>query len=167
MEILLRLVTRRNVLIAGSLAGLIALGIELQEFPRRWYHDRFYPPQGAAAGGKDLLQSQEARESRKIMNRYKRVSALLAVSKSAGFETAGLEAKAASALQLNTPGYREFAVKILSEVEMAAPRKKVQYIPLYPREDDGDIEVPPDLPGQQATTAPPAKPRSRAKRRTQ
>ena len=166
MEILLRIVTRRNVLMAASVTGIVALGLRYQEHPRRWFRDRFYPPQGAApAAGRDLMQNQEARESRRIMKRYERVMEILALSKQEGFQTAGLEAKATAALKLNAPGYREFAVSTLSEVEMAAPRKKVQYIPMYPREDDQDIEIPPDLPGQQAgvPAKPALKPKSSSK----
>jgi hypothetical protein len=95
------------------------------------------------------MPPQSARRS--IEAQYRRVGMLIGQARQIGFDVAALQARADLALTYNSPGRRSEASRILSEVEMAVPRKKVQYIPLYDRASDDmmtDDDTPPARPAR-------------------
>jgi len=152
MEFLLKVCTRRNLIIAAALLGLIFAADHLQRYPRQWYRAWRYPPQkGASPGGDEIMALKDKTDSARLVRRYDRVMSLLAQAQAENFAVDALERKAAAALQLNNARYRPHAVRILVEVEMDIPRKKVQYIPLHPLEEE--VEIPQDLPGRRVGKA--------------
>ena len=149
MDLLFKIFTLRNMVILAALGVSGYAADYYQEYPRRWYREWRYPPQkGITPGGEDILIQNEKREAKAVQRRYERVTELLAQAQKDGFAVDKLRRKAAVALTLNTPQYRRQAVKFLVEVEMAAPRKKVQYIPMYPANEDEDLMIPEDVPGK-------------------
>jgi hypothetical protein len=147
MEFLLKVFTLRNLLLALAAIGLVLAADNLQQYPRRWYHAWRYPPQrDSGSGGRDILEGKERREAAGLRRRYERVMAQLDEARRQGFQVGVLERKAEVALRLNDARDRPHAVKILVEVEMNVPRKKVQYIPLYPA--DEEVPIPRDIPGR-------------------
>lgn|GEM_PF-3008708 len=147
MELLLKLCTWRNLALAAAAVAVIYSAGRMQEYPRRWYRDWRYPPQGhVGAEGDEIMRLKEKRESDELGRRHERVLTLLTQAETEGFDVSALRRKADAALQLNSARYRRKAVLMLSEVELYVPHKKVQYLPLYPEGDEE--EVPADVPGQ-------------------
>jgi len=147
VELLLKLCTWRNLALAAAAVAVIYSAGRMQEYPRRWYRDWRYPPQGhVGAEGDEIMRLKEKRESDELGRRHERVLTLLTQAETEGFDVSALRRKADAALQLNSARYRRKAVLMLSEVELYVPHKKVQYLPLYPEGDEE--EVPADVPGQ-------------------
>ncbi len=142
MEFLLRICTRRNLAIATISIGFLYCAARLQSYPRQWYrHWRYAPQQGLTAGGKEILELKEKKDSARLLRHHERILALLAQARTEGFQVDALERKAAVALNLNDERHRPQAVKILTEVGMSIPQKKAQYVPSQP--DDDETPVPP------------------------
>lgn len=153
MELLVRVVTLRNLLILALALVSIKLWPKIERYPRRMYLEWRYPPQGGeTAAGQELLDSLERREAKRVEARFRRLAAKLAGARSQGFQVDGLEAKARAALKLNVRAYRRQAIKALIAVEMEIPREKVQYIPMHPSEDQEELleDVPPSKPRPRA-----------------
>jgi hypothetical protein len=149
VELLLKICTWRNLTLAAVAVAAIYSAGRLQEYPRRWYRDWRYPPQGnASAAGDEIMLLKEKRETADLMRRHEQVMALLSKAEADGFDVSALRRKADMALQLNSARYRRKAVLMLAEVELDVPRKKVQYIPVYPAGEEDD--VPADVPAQKA-----------------
>ncbi|HAM35879.1 MAG TPA: hypothetical protein DEB40_08430 [Elusimicrobia bacterium] len=152
MEFLLRVCTRRNLVIAAATVAAVLAAERLQQYPRQWVQRWLYPPQkSASAGGDEIMALKERRESAQLRRRYLKLMDLLRQAQAQGFSVEILRRKADVALTLNDARNRAAAVKILVEVEMKIPRPKVQYIPLYP--DDEEEEIPPDIPGRRVRKA--------------
>ena len=148
MELLLKLCTWRNLALAAAAVAVIYSAGRMQEYPRRWYRDWRYPPQGhVGAEGDEIMRLKEKRESDELGRRHERVLTLLTQAETEGFDVSALRRKADAALQLNSARYRRKAVLLLAEVELEAPRKKAKYRPLYPAGDDEE-EIPADVPGR-------------------
>lgn len=148
MELLLKLCTWRNLAWAAAAVAAIYSASLLQDHPRRWYRDWRYPPQSqAGSAGDEILQLKEQRDSAALLRRHGRVLALLSRAEAEGFDVAGLRRKADAALPLNSARTRRKAVLLLAEVELAVPRKKAEYQPLYPAAE-AEEEVPADVPGR-------------------
>jgi hypothetical protein len=153
LELLLKLLTRRNLTLAAATAAAIYCAGRLQAYPRRWYHDWRYPPQGSAgAEGADIMLLKEQRDSAQLVRRHDQVLAFLAQAEAEGVDVSALRSKADVALQLNSERYRRKAILMLAEVELDMPHKKVQYIPLYPAGEDE--ELPADVPGRKVGRRP-------------
>jgi hypothetical protein len=149
VELLLKTCTWRNLVLAAVAVAAIYSAGRLQEYPRRWYRDWRYPPQGSAgAEGSEIMQLKEKRESVDLVRRHDQVLALLAQAEADGFNVAALRRKADAALQLDSALSRRKAVLMLAEVELDVPHKKVQYIPVYPAGEEDDL--PADVPAQKA-----------------
>jgi hypothetical protein len=150
VELLLRLCTWRNLGLTAAVAAVICSAVRMQEYPRRWVSSWRYPPQGSAgAEGAEIMRFKEKRDSDGLARRHERVLALLSKAETDGFDVSALRSKADVALQLNSARYRRQAILMLAEIELDVPRKKVQYIPLYPAGDEE--EVPADVPGRNVT----------------
>ncbi len=151
MEFLLKTLTPRNLLLAAACVVLFKAGdrygARVAALYRAW---RQPPPRASApsADGAEIMARKEERDSRAVLKRYEQVAARLARARAAGQETARLEAKAAAALKLNTPAYRVYAVKTLTEVERDTPRLKTAGRPA-PAADE-ESSVPPDVRGRRA-----------------
>lgn len=160
MELLLKLCTGRNFFMALAAVAVIRLGVEFAHYPLTYYNRWQYPPAGQTPeAGRQILADVERREAGRVEARYRRVLAQLEQARAEGFETRGLDAKARAALTLNTPEFRRQAIKILTDVEMAVPRKRVKYIPDGPTQAPGEY-VEPDIlpsPAQRAQAAKAAK----------
>lgn len=140
MDLLLRVVTPRNFLIAGLILGLVKLWPKIEKYPRRMYLESRYPPQrGVTAAGQEVLDRVDRREAKRVESRFRRVMAKLAEARARGARVDGLEAKARAALKINVPAYRRQATKVLIDVEMAIPREKVRYIPVYATEEQEEV----------------------------
>jgi hypothetical protein len=139
-----------------------------REIPLNWLRHKMYPPQGGPSDfGKQILAENEKKEAARVETRYRRVLAMLEQARAEGHDTSGLEAKARAALSLNVDAYRRKAVKMLTEVEMASPRRRVQYIPMGPTQAPGE-EIDEDVKPQvvQDEEAPlPAKPAPKKRKR--
>ena len=148
MELILKVCTWRNLARAAVAAAVIYSAARMQAYPRRWYRDWRYPPQGAAsAEGAEIMLLKEKRDSAELAHRHERVLALLAQAEAEGFDVSALRRTADAALQLDSARYRRKAVLMLAEVELGVPHKKAQYSPLYPAGDEEE-EVPADVPGR-------------------
>jgi hypothetical protein len=148
VEPLLKVCTWRNLALAAAAGAVICSAGRMQEYPRRWYRDWRYPPQGnASAEGDEIMLLKEKRDSAEVVRRHDRVLALLARAEAAGFDVSALRRKADAALQFNSARYRRKAVLMLTEVELDVPHKKTQYIPLYPAGGEEEA-VPADVPGR-------------------
>ena len=120
---------------------------------------RLYPPQaGSNADGADILLGSEARESGKVEARYRRLRAQLDEAQAEGFNVDALQQRAEAALKLNMPNYRRHAVQLLTEVEMAIPRKRQRYIPLNVAGAPGE-----DVSAATPTGAPTGRSKSKSK----
>ncbi len=125
MEFLLRICTRHRLAIAAIVIGSLYGAALLQSYPRQWVGHWRYPPQkGLSAGGAEILQLQEQRDSARLLRRHARIRALLAQAWAEGFDVDALQRKADVALSLNDESHRAQAVKMLMEVEMSIPRAK-------------------------------------------
>ncbi|MCX5794728.1 MAG: hypothetical protein NTY77_04450 [Elusimicrobia bacterium] len=148
MELLLKLCTWRNLALAAAAVAVIYSAGRLQGYPRRWYRDWRYPPQGqAGAGGEEIMRLKDERDSSELVRRHDRVLALLAQAEAEGFDVSALRRKADATLSLNSARTRRKAVLLLAEVELAVPHKKVKYAPLYPATEEEEA-VPEDVPGR-------------------
>lgn len=157
LDFLLRYATPRNFVIAALLAASAAPAARLARYSYWRYQKALYPPVHAAPEeGGDIKQLLEKRESEKIEGRYRRVGGLILQAKADGFDVAALEDRANEALAYNVAGRREIAVQILNEVELAVPKKKVQYLPVYARVDENNMSDDEDTP--RARPSVPAKP---------
>jgi hypothetical protein len=153
MEFLLSVLTRRNAMTVAAAAAALFAANHFQEYPRRWYREWRYPAQnGAPPGGAEILLLRQRQQSAALRRRFERVSALLAQAETDGFDISGLRRKAVLAMSFNGANQYRYAEKLLNETEMSIPRKKVQYIPLYPNEEE-DVEILPDVPGRKAREA--------------
>ena len=142
MDLLDHLTPRRIMVALGIVVGLRVL-VPLRHYPVNWYEQWRYPPIGGPSEqGKQILEENERREAGIIEARYRRIFAELEQARAQGSDTSGLEAKARAALALNIASYRRTAIRMLSEVEMAVPRPRVQYIPMGPTEAPGEDIVP-------------------------
>jgi len=147
MELLLKVCTWRNLALAAATVAFLYGAGRVQKYPRRWYRGWRYPPQGhAAPAGDEIMMLKEKRESAELGRRHQRVLALLARAEAEGFDVSALRRKADMALPLDSARSRRKAVLLLAEVELDVPHKKVQYIPLYPPDDEE--EIPADIPAQ-------------------
>jgi hypothetical protein len=168
MDLLLRLLTPRRMAAAGCLmAAAFILGPQAPALSRRLYHALVPETHVPPADVQPDLQAQLARqEQARVASNFRRVSGLLDAAEAEGFEVAGLRAKAAAALKLSAAGFRWKGLEVLGEVEMAIPRKKTQYIPLYPGAQPETEEVPPDIQPVAAKARPgkKAKAKKRARR---
>lgn len=125
MELLVRSVTARNCLALLLLAAFLHLGHEHRGRALRAYREWRYPPIGTASlSGSAIIDEAQRREMARLEVRYRRVETLLARARRDGFKVGALEHKARAALALNTASHRRRAVQMLSEVEMAVPRKQ-------------------------------------------
>lgn len=134
MELLQRIATRRNLVLLLLGLGVGRAWMRYGHIPKSAYREWREPPRQAPAAdpaGKELLDAVEARERKRLIGRHRRISAKLEEARGNGFEVAGLQAKADAALKLNSKDLRRQAARTLSEVELAIPRKRVQYIPMY------------------------------------
>lgn len=158
--------TFKRVALALALMVGLRLGLPYWRYPVNWYTQWRYPPQGGpTAAGQDIMADAERREAGRIEARYRRILAQLEQSRAEGFDTAALESKARAALELNNKAYRRSAVRMLAEVEMAVPRKRVNYIPMGPTQAPGE-DIEPDVPGRTAVAQDQAPaPKKKARRR--
>lgn len=125
MGILFWLAKPRNLLLLAGMLIFLRYWPDIETASRRWYNVWRYPPQRAAgASGKDIMDKLEERQARKILLRHNRIDAALQKAKEEGFDVAGLQAKSNAAMTLNNPIFREQAVNILNEIEMALPHTK-------------------------------------------
>jgi len=153
VELILKLCTWRNWALTALAVLVIYSSCRMQEYPRRWYRQWRYPPQGhAGPGGDEIMRLKEKRDSAALVHRHLRTQALLAQAEAEGFDVAALRSKANVALQLNSLRDRHKAVRMLTEVEFDAPHKKVRYTPLYPAGDEE--EIPADVPGRKVSENP-------------
>ena len=173
LDFLLRYVTGRNLLIAVMTAVAMPFIVQLARFGHDTYMRAVYPPvrdNGGAAS--DIKAVLDQREREKVQLQYRRVSALVSDAKAMGYDVGALDWKLQSAMALDASGQRATALQLLSEVEMAAPRKKVQYIPLYapaPRDTMTDEDEAPATPAavvSPKTKKPAKKAAPKAKRKT-
>lgn len=145
MELLLKVCTWRNLVLAALAAGAVSVAVRFQEHPRRWVRDWRYPPQGRApAAGEEIMKLKDQRESADLRRRHRRVLDLLGQAEADGFKVSALRQKADAALALDDARTRRKAVSLLAEVELAVPRKKVQYAAVATPEDDEE-EIPADV----------------------
>lgn len=170
LDLLLRYATPRNFVIAVIAAAAVSPAVRLVRYTHWRYEQAMYPPvRQAAAAGQDIKELLEKRESEKIEARYREVGARLLQAKADGFDVSTLQDRANEALAYNEPGRRQVAAQILNEVELAVPKKKVQYIPLYPKSDDDmmtDDDTPKPKPVLPPKTAKKAAKTRRGKRRS-
>lgn len=144
MELLDLLTPRRLALALGAVIGLKVLYL-FGQYPINWYQQWRYPPMGGPTEqGQQILADNESREAARIEARYRRILAQLEQARAEGHDTAGLEAKARAALSLNIGAYRRTCVRMLSEVQMSVPRRRVQYIPMGPTQAPGE-DIEPDV----------------------
>jgi hypothetical protein len=164
LDLLLRYVTVRNALAVVIMAAAAPLAVRFGSYARWRYMQSAYPPVREAAPAPDIDKLLDQRSSEKIAAHYHRVSFLIAQAKVDGFQTSSLQYKADQALAYNVPGSRPLAEQLLDETEMAVPRKKVQYIPVYaqaPNDLMSDDDTP--KPKASAAKAPAAKAKPKAK----
>lgn len=160
----LRAITPRNIVLGLLLLGTVYAGIHYQHIPRRAYRQWRYPP-SKAAPDPAIASVLDKRESNRVIARYRKVSALIEESRANGFAVDGLAAKARAALALNRPGYRDDALRVLGELEMHIPRKRVQYIPMNEQPLD-EAAWPGEQPQRIGGSEDPApKPKAQAKRK--
>lgn len=144
MDLLFRIVTPRNLLLAAAAVALVFLWYLVEPYPRRIYQEWRYPPQaGPASGGQEILEGIERGQARRVEARYRQVWAKLDEAERSGFDARGLRAKARAALSWNQPGLQRQALRALSEVEMVLSRPKARYVPASP--SDEETEILPDV----------------------
>ncbi len=140
MELLLKICTWRNLVLAVLAAGAFSLAVRFQSYPRRWISAWRYPPQGGApAAGAEIMKLKEQREAAGLERRYQRIQELLAQAESEGFDVSAMRRKAEAARQGEGEPARRRAVSSLAEVELAIPHKKVQYLPVSASDDEEEI----------------------------
>lgn len=157
MNLLFKTVTSRNLVILAALAACASLWYLIEPYPRRLYHQWRYPPQeGTTPGGREILGELERAQARKVEARYRRVWAMLDEAQAAGFDVRGLRAKARAALAFNEPAFRRQALRALTEVEMAIPRRKAQVAPASPSDEEA---IPQDVRSKRAAGVKRSRPR--------
>ncbi len=164
LDWLLRWAKPGYILAALLAAAAVNVGTHHSDVWRRWYRERFFPPQRLAVDPELAAQSKRA-EQLKVQGFYRKVSALLEEARGNGFSVDGLQAKANAALDLERAGFRDAAMTTLAEVEMQVPRKPVQYIPMDPAQPDEQYESPDLLPSQVPAQKAPPKAAKKAKRK--
>ena len=108
-----------------------------------WVADPAEREKNLKAWEKQILDAAEERERQRVAAMHERILGLLAKSREEGFDVTRLEPAAAHALRLNVKQRRPEAIRILNQLEMDIPRKKVQYIPMNPEEEK--LDIPPDI----------------------
>jgi hypothetical protein len=147
VELLLKLCTWRNLVLAAMTFAAILSASRLQQYPRRWVQNWRYPPQGSAgAAGDEIMGLKEKREAAAVVRRGEKVQSMLAQAEAEGFNVAALRLKADAALRFNDDRSRRKAVLMLAEVEFAVPHKRIKYSHASPVSDDDD--VPANVPGR-------------------
>lgn len=156
LNFLVRTLTPRNFVIAAALLASVFMLARLWNYPRSLYDRWRYPPQAdVSRAGRDILEEAEKAQARKVSESYRSVLAKIEEARANGFNVAGLKEKAGVALGLNNPVYRRQALRLLTEVEMAVPRKKARYIP-------ADLSDEPEESAPEAKSSRAGKKRSRA-----
>ena len=151
MNLLVKFVTGRNLILLLLLGLAIRGALQFGHLGTPHYMRWRYPPQGGASPqGLEILAENEKREAHRVEARYRRLLAQLGAARAEGFEITALENKAKAALTLNIAAYRRQAVTILNEIEMALPRKPSQYIPMGHSEAPGE-DIEPDIAPSKAT----------------
>ena len=147
MELLLKLCTWRNLVLAAMTFAALTTAGRLQRYPRRWWQNWRYPPQGSAgAEGDEIMLLKEKREASALVRRREQVEAILARAEAEGFNVSALRREADAAMRFNDVRSRRKAVLMLAEVELAVPHKKVKFSHASPVSDDDDI--PASVPGR-------------------
>jgi hypothetical protein len=143
MDWMLRHVTAGKVAALIAFAAALNLGARYRPEIRQAVSRRLYPPlAGSNADGADIARENEAREAARVEARYRRLLAQIDQARAEGFNVDAQQKRAQAALKLNTANYRRHAVQLLTEVEMAIPRKRQRYIPLnVPGAPGEDIDV--------------------------
>jgi hypothetical protein len=140
LDLLSKLISPRAL---SSLALALAFcfaAFQLRSYPPALMSRLTSPAQTAPAPeGRELLGEGERARARQLEGRYRDVLALIDAAQKQGFPVAGLKEKADVAFSLGAGAYRGAALRMLSEVELAVPRKKETYIPAYPWDEKADV----------------------------
>ena len=120
MEIILRCLNARALLVAGVAVVLVLIAVRVQRSAHRW-RDTFAVP-GPAPRDTDIAVDLEARESLRLKTLHRRVSAEISAAKTKGFDSDRLQGIADSALRLDTPAYRSAAIERLNKLRLAVPQ---------------------------------------------
>ena len=123
MDIILRCLNARALLIGGGAVAALVLLARFHDAPRRWREDRkFARERGGAEFAADIAKDLDARQSLKLRGLYRDVSADIAAAKARGRPVDGLQAAADAALRLDAAATRAFAIDNLNRLRLAIPR---------------------------------------------
>ena len=145
MDLLLRLLERRVLVIGAVVLGAIYAGDRWWGYAQDRADYMMHPPADAAPSplAADIKKSVDARESAKLRGLHRTVSAEIAAAEANGFKVAKLQRLADSALGLDTSAYRSAAIERLNKLRLAIPQKREAFRPassedLNPDSFDGE-----------------------------
>jgi hypothetical protein len=143
MELILRLLTKRNFLIAAAVIAALLLGDRFRAYPVLWYEHWRYPPQMPdRASAADIVAAQNALESLKLRALHQRVSAEISSAAESGLDVGTLQAQADALLALDTPKYREVAIEKLNRLSLSIPQPVEHVTPAGEDDEPPADEVP-------------------------
>ncbi|MCM2304888.1 MAG: hypothetical protein NDJ72_09315 [Elusimicrobia bacterium] len=130
MDLLLRLLERRVVVIGASLLAAVWIGGRWGGYAQGRADLMMHPPADAVSPlSVDIKKDVEARESAKLKGLHRAVSAEIAAAAANGYKVDKFQRLADSALRLDTPAYRPAAIERLNKLRLAIPQKKEAFRP--------------------------------------
>lgn len=154
MDFILRYLNARGLLIVVGMGTAIALFYNYYDAPYRWYQDRRFAKERGVTQAADITADLDARESLRLKGLYRAVSAEIAAAKARGRAVDSLQAAADSALTLDAPTTRAFAIENLNRLRLAIPQPQDAVRPSAPGDEKPD-----------ALPTPPSSAPKRARRR--
>lgn len=123
MDLILRCLNARALLIGGGAVAAIVLLARLHDASRLWREDRkFARERGASEVAADIAKDLDARQSLRLRRLYRDVSADVAAAKERGLSVDGLQAAADASLRLDAPATRALAIDSLNRLRLAIPQ---------------------------------------------
>jgi len=130
MELLLRLLERRVIVIGSVLLAAVYAGGRWGGYAQGRADLMMHPPAEAASPlSADIKKDNEARESARLKGLHRTVSAEIAAAAANGFKVEKFQRLADGALALDTPAYRSAAIERLNKLRLAIPQKREAFRP--------------------------------------
>lgn len=130
MDLLLRLLERRVIIAIAVVLAAVWSGERWGGYAQSRADLMMHPPADAVSPlSADIIKNSEARESAKLHNLHRTVSAEIAAATANGFHVEKFQHLADNALEFDTPAYRPAAIERLNKLRLALPQKKETFRP--------------------------------------
>ena len=139
MDLLLRLLERRVIIVSAAVLAAVWLGGRWGGYAQGRADLLLHPPAETTSSlSADIKKDTEIRESAKLYRLHRAVSAEIAAAAANGFAVEKFQRLADKALALDTPAYRSAASERLNKLRLAIPQKKEPFRPASAEDQNPD-----------------------------